>query len=208
MGTPVTAYQYRFCPASYLHPEQLPSSWRPVIALLPDWRSSGHINGALLEALALETDYQAPVGLGAIALLAQPALESLLCRLGLVLHAEAIRHCLQAEPLRQLMALLEHDALRQLMARHELLIGPWPAGWQSPLPAQIDAPGMIRHGLQFWLAAMETVPAPWRQRLELRFAPTRQLTPFSLEPSLRPLAQVLCQKLVKQVLPSCSHLFK
>ena len=145
----LTPYQLRFCPASYLHEAHLPPSWTRVPALLPGWRTLPASNGALLEALALGIDYEMPAPLGGLALFPQPELVQLLRRLGAVLHGEAIRRCLLAPALRQIIALLGEEGHRAVLSRLDLLIGPWPVGWQRPLPAQLDGAYLEEAGLQF-----------------------------------------------------------
>ncbi|KZB74912.1 preprotein translocase K [Yersinia pestis] len=145
----ITSFQLRFCPAAYLHLEQLPSLWRSILPYLPQWRDSAHLNAALLDEFSLDTDYEEPHGLGALPLQPQSQLELLLCRLGLVLHGEAIRRCVLASPLQQLLTLVNQETLRQIIVQHELLIGPWPTHWQRPLPTEIESRTMIQSGLAF-----------------------------------------------------------
>ena len=104
MTVGLTPYQLRFCPASYLHEAHLPSSWAQVPELLPEWRTLPASHGALLEARALGIGYEMPAPLGGLALFPQSELVLLLRRLGAVLHGEAIRICLQAPTLRQIIA--------------------------------------------------------------------------------------------------------
>ncbi|PDQ27292.1 preprotein translocase K [Yersinia pestis] len=204
----ITSFQLRFCPAAYLHLEQLPSLWRSILPYLPQWRDSAHLNAALLDEFSLDTDYEEPHGLGALPLQPQSQLELLLFRLGLVLHGEAIRRCVLASPLQQLLTLVNQETLRQIIVQHELLIGPWPTHWQRPLPTEIESRTMIQSGLAFWLAAMEPQPQAWCKRLSLRLPLATPSEPWLVAESQRPLAQTLCHKLVKQVTPTCSHLFK
>ncbi len=110
-------------------------------------------NGTLFEALGLGIGYEMPVPLGGLALFPQSELVLLLRRLGAVLHGEAIRRCLLALTLRQIIALLGKEGHRTLLSQLDLLIGPWPAGWQQPLPAQLEEGLLEEAGLQFWLAA-------------------------------------------------------
>lgn len=84
-----------------------------------------------------------------------------------MLHGEAIRHCLLAPTLRQIIALLGEEGHRAVLSQLDLLIGPWPAGWQQPLPAQLDEGLLEEAGLQFWLAAAGRLP-DWARRLALR----------------------------------------
>ncbi len=144
MTVGLTPYQLRFCPASYLHEAHLPSSWAQVPELLPEWRTLPASNGALLEALTLGIGYEMPAPLGGLALFPQSELVLLLRRLGAVLHGEAIRRCLLAPTLRQIIALLGEEGHRAVLSQLDLLIGPWPAGWQQPLPAQLDEGGWKR----------------------------------------------------------------
>lgn len=72
----ITSFQLRFCPAAYLHLEQLPSLWRSILPYLPQWRDSAHLNAALLDEFSLDTDYEEPHGLGALPLQPQSQLET------------------------------------------------------------------------------------------------------------------------------------
>lgn len=208
MAAGLTPYQLRFCPASYLDAGHFPEPWCWLQQALPEWRTLPALNGALLDELALGVDYEPPSLLGGLALFPQSELSLLLRRLGAVLHGEAIRHCLQAASLRHLIGLLGEEGHRTLLSRLDLLIGPWPAGWQRPLPAQPDGAYLEQTGLQFWLAAVGEADPGWARRLVLRLAPAQAVAPWQLATPLLPLARALCLKIAKQVTPQCCHLLK
>ncbi len=165
-------------------------------------------NGTLFEALGLGIGYEMPVPLGGLALFPQSELVLLLRRLGAVLHGEAIRRCLLALTLRQIIALLGKEGHRTLLSQLDLLIGPWPAGWQQPLPAQLEEGLLEEAGLQFWLAAAGEGYADWARRLALRLPPAPPGPSWPLAADQLPLAQALCLKIAKQVTPQCCHLLK
>ncbi|WP_033138601.1 Yop proteins translocation protein K [Aeromonas finlandensis] len=204
----LTPYQLRFCPASYLHEEHFPSSWRWVQHVLPDWRMLSASNRALLDELVLGIDYEMPAALGGLALFPQAGLGMVLRRLGAVLHGEAIRHCLLAPALRQIIALLGEEGHRAVLSQLDLLVGPWPAGWQQPLPADLEGGYLETAGLQFWLAAAGDVDPDWARRLALRLPPAPPGPSWRLAASQLPLARALCLKIAKQVTPQCCHLLK
>ncbi|MGL5089589.1 MAG: Yop proteins translocation protein K [Aeromonas sobria] len=208
MTVGLTPYQLRFCPASYLHEAHLPPSWARVPEILPEWRTLPASNGALLEALTLGTGYEMPAMLGGVALFPQGELVQLLRRLGAVLHGEAIRHCLLAPALRQVITLLGEEGHRAVLSQLDLLIGPWPAGWQQPLPAQLEEASLEEAGLQFWLAAAGEGEPDWARRLALRLAPAPLGPSWRLTTDQLPLARALCLKIAKQVTPQCCHLLK
>ncbi|POG23722.1 preprotein translocase K [Aeromonas bestiarum] len=204
----LTPYQLRFCPASYLHEAHFPLSWRWVQEILPDWRTLPASNYALLDELVLGIDYEMPVPLGGLALFPQAEFGLVLRRLGAMLHGEAIRHCLQASMLRQIIALLGEEGHRTLLSQLDLLIGPWPAGWQQYLPIQLDGAYLEEAGLQFWLAAAGAADPDWARRLVLRLPPAPKRPSLCLAATQLPLAQALCLKIAKQVTPQCCHLLK
>lgn len=208
MEVGLTPYQLRFCPASYLDEGHFPDAWRWLQDALPEWRSLPATNGALLDELALGTDYELPALLGGLALFPQTYLTRLLCRLGAVLHAEAIRHCLLAPRLRHIINLLGEEGHRTLLSQLDLLIGPWPAGWQQPLPAVLDGAYLEEAGLRFWLAAAGEVDPDWARRLALRLPPAVSGPSWCLAAEQLPLARALCLKIAKQVTPQCCHLLK
>ncbi|CAJ1878056.1 Yop proteins translocation protein K [Aeromonas jandaei] len=208
MAVGLTPYQLRFCPASYLHEEHFPVSWRWLQASVPEWRTLPACNQALLDELALAIDYELPAQLGGLALFPAEALALVLRQIGAVLHGEAIRHCLQAPVLRQIIAVLGEEGHRSLLARLDLLIGPWPAGWQQPLPATLDSASLEAAGLGFWLAAAGAAHPAWVRRLALRLPVSPQRPGWSLADAELPLARALCLKIAKQVTPQCCHLLK
>ena len=208
MTVGLTPYQLRFCPASYLHEAHLPLSWRRVTEILPEWRVLSASNGALLEVLSLGIGYDLPAPLGGLALFPQRELVQLLRRLGAVLHGEAIRNCLLAPVVRQVIALLGEEGHKTVISQLDLLIGPWPAGWQLPLPAQLDEVCLEEAGLHFWLAAAGEGEPDWARRLVLRLPPAPRNCSWTLSPDQLPLARALCLKIAKQVTPQCCHLLK
>lgn len=204
----LTPYQLRFCPASYLHEDHFPDLWRWLPQSMPEWRNLPASNQALLDELTLGIDYGLPSPLGGLALFPAELLRSLLRQLGAVLHGEAIRHSLQAGVLRQVIALLGEEGHRSLLAGLDLLIGPWPAGWQLSLPERFDEAALQMAGLGFWLAATGDADPDWARRLILRLPASPLLRRWRVSDELRPLAQGLCLKLAKQVTPECCHLLK
>lgn len=208
MAVGLTPYQLRFCPASYLHEDHMPHPWRWLLRPLSDWRTHPAINGALLDELALGIGYEMPALLGGVALFPQVELTSVLRRLGAVLHGEAIRHSVLAPVLRQIIALLGEEGHRAVLSQLDLLIGPWPVGWQRPLPDQLDAAYLEEVGLQFWLAAAGEADPDWAHRLALRRPPATRDLSWCLGADQQPLAQALCLKIAKQVTPQCCHLLK
>ena len=208
MAVGLTPYQLRFCPASYLHEAHFPAAWCWLQAPLSDWRRLPAINGALLDELALGIDYEMPAPLGGLALFPLAELALVLRRLGAVLHGEGIRHCLLAPALREIISLLGEEGHKTVLSQLDLLIGPWPAGWQRPLPAQLDGAYLEQAGLQFWLAAVGDVDPDWARRLSLRLPPATQASSWRLVAEQLPLARALCLKIAKQVTPQCCHLLK
>ena len=208
MAVGLTPYQLRFCPAAYLDDGHFPESWRWVQEVMPEWRTLPAVNEALLDELALDIAYELPSPLGGLALFPQEALASLLTYLGAVLHGESIRHCLLAAGLRHIISLLGEEGYRALLSQLDLLIGPWPSGWQQPLPQQPDGAYLKAAGLQFWLAAAGEADAGWRRRLALRLSPSLPAPSWHLASEQVPLARALCLKIAKQVTPQCCHLLK
>lgn len=208
MTVGLTPYQLRFCPAAYLDEGHFPESWRWAQETMPEWRTLPAVNEALLDELALDTVYELPSPLGGLALFPRSELIRLLTYLGAVLHGESIRHCLLASSLRHIINLLGEDGYRTLLSQLDLLIGPWPAGWQQPLPQQLNDVCLEATGLQFWLAAAgETAPG-WYQRLALRLPPMIPAPTWHMATEQVPLARALCLKIAKQVTPQCCHLLK
>lgn len=208
MTVGLTPYQLRFCPAAYLDDGHFPDSWRWLQDALPDWRIHPAVNEALLEELALDIAYESPSSLGGLALFPQSELASTLSHLGAVLHGEAIRHCLQGSTLRHIICLLGEEGHRNLLSQIDLLIGPWPAGWQQPLPLELNGSYLEAAGLQFWLAAAGNVEPGWARRLALRLSPSSTVPSWHLANESLPLARALCLKIAKQVTPQCCHLLK
>ncbi|MNP44576.1 Yop proteins translocation protein K [compost metagenome] len=95
-----------------------------------------------------------------------------------------------------------------MLSQLDLLIGPWPAGWQQPLPAPLDGAYLEQAGLQFWLAAVGDADPDWARRLALRLPPATQVSSWRLVAEQLPLARALCLKIAKQVTPQCCHLLK
>ncbi|ETS33185.1 preprotein translocase K [Photorhabdus temperata] len=208
MATALTPYQFRFCPASYIHANHLAPDWLTVLSSLPEWRSSPRINGLLLTQFDLNVDYELPAGLGNIALLEQSYLEQLLTWLGALLHGQAIRHCLLAAELRHLHDSLGKEGHHFCLKYLDIIIGNWPAGWQRSLPTTINENYFRTSALQFWLMAMEPFPADFAKRLSLRLPPHNNLPAWPVSQAERPLAQALCLKLAKQVNTECYLLLK
>ncbi|MGR6745982.1 SctK family type III secretion system sorting platform protein, partial [Aeromonas veronii] len=107
-----------------------------------------------------------------------------------------------------IIALLGEEGHRAVLSQLDLLIGPWPAGWQQPLPAQLDEGLLEEAGLQFWLAAAGEGHPDWARRLTLRLPPAPPGPSWPLAADQRPLARALCLKIAKQVTPQCCHLLK
>ncbi|NHB95807.1 Yop proteins translocation protein K [Photorhabdus stackebrandtii] len=208
MVTALTPYQFRFCPASYIHAGHLSPDWLSVLSSLPEWRSSPRVNGLLLTQFDLNVDYELPAGLGNIALLEQSYLEQLLTWLGALLHGQAIRHCLLAAELRHLHDALGREGHHFCLKYLDIIIGNWPAGWQRSLPPVISTNYFCTSALQFWLMAMEPLPADFAKRLSLRLPPHDNLPAWPVSQAERPLAQALCLKLAKQVNTECYLLLK
>ncbi|NDK98221.1 Yop proteins translocation protein K [Photorhabdus bodei] len=208
MVTALTPYQFRFCPASYIHSDHLLSEWLAVLSSLPEWRNSPRLNGLLLTQFDLHVDYELPTGLGNIALLEQSCLEQLLTWLGALLHGQAIRHCLMATELRHLHDSLGKEGHRFCLNYLDIIIGNWPTGWQRSLPPEINANYFRTSALQFWLTAMEPPPIDFAKRLSLRLPAYENLAAWPISQAERPLAQALCLKLAKQVNTECYHLLK
>ncbi|CAQ83122.1 MULTISPECIES: Yop proteins translocation protein K [Photorhabdus] len=208
MATGLTPYQFKFCPASYIHSDHLPPEWLSVLSYLPEWRSSPRINGLLLTQFNLNVGYELPTGLGNIALLEQSYLEQMLTWLGALLHGQAIRHCLLATELRHLHNSLGIEGHRFCLKYLDIIIGNWPTGWQRPLPPTITANYFRTSALQFWLMAIDPFPVDFAKRLSLRFPPHENLPDWPVSQTERPLAQALCLKLAKQVNTECYLLLK
>ncbi|MNJ30561.1 Yop protein translocation protein K [compost metagenome] len=206
MDEPLTAYQLRYCPARYIHPSQLPVALQTLAQALPDWRSQNSVNAWLITELALALDYPISARLAGLALFAQTDLRRTLGTLGAILHGQAIRQALEASTLARLHAAIGCAGHRFCLEHLELIIGPWPAGWQQVLPAGDLDDYLHRYGLAFWMQAMGEVDQGFARRLGLRIAQAQVISSCSITEEQRPLAQTLCLKIARHMSPTCLHL--
>lgn len=206
MGTPLTAYQLRYCPARFIHSKQVPAPLQVLAEALPDWRCQGVINAWLLNELSLPVDYTMPTKLAGLALFAQADLLRTLALLGAILHGQAIRRVLDASTLARVHAVIGVDGHRFCLEQLNLIIGPWPPGWQQPLPMDDLARHLLHAGLQFWLQAIGDVDQGFVRRLDLRLENPLCEQACSMTDAQRPLAQTLCLKITRYASPACLHL--
>ena len=204
----LSSYQLRFCPARYLDERHLPALTRRVLEGVAQWRHQSRLNAWLLEELSLGVDYQTPATLGGLALYTQSELELTLGSLGALLHGRAIRQLLRAGDVHRVREAMGETGHRYCLEQLDLIIGRWPEGWQQPLPLGPLQAYLQAYGLQFWLFALGPVDEGFARRLALRLAP--RAWPAALMPDVgkRPLAEVLCLKVARQVSPECFHLLK
>ncbi len=214
----LTPYQFRFCPARYIHSDHLPDRWAGAMALMPDWRYRTRNNALLLDKLALTTEYLHPGGLGGLALYDNYHFRRTTVWLGAILHGRSIRNSMSAPVLRQVHTAIGEQGHRFCLSVLDLLIGEWPDEWQYPLPDGELSDYFARCGLNFWCSALQDAEPGFIQRIMLRLAKgsggikssggisggieTCRVSHHAA------LAKVLCQKIVKKVSPECCHLLK
>ncbi|MBI6898686.1 SctK family type III secretion system sorting platform protein [Pseudomonas putida] len=202
----MTEFQFRYCPAHYLHLTHCPEALDQMAQALPYWRESREVNGWLMSVLELCEPFDLPERLGRLALFSQPALERVLASLGGLLHGQAIRQVLDRSCQARLQAALDPQGLRYCLEKWRLVIGPWPVGWQQALPAgDLDAylPGC---GLAFWLQACGEVDSGFARRLNLRLPGVTLVPTWPMDDELRDLARTLCLKVARDRSPECCHL--
>lgn len=204
----LTPYQLRFCPARYIDEGHVPTALLAVRKALPDWRQRSAINAWLLDELGLPTDYQLPPRLGGLALFGQVALQHTLRCLGGLLHGQALRQALTASVAQRVRAALGETGHRYCLQQLDVIIGPWPTGWQGTLPDG-DLGGYLQTcGLEFWLSAAGDIDSGCARRLRLRLPPGPPSRYAALPAENPALAQALCLKVARQVSPECCHLLK
>lgn len=208
MDVPLTAYQFRYCPASYIDDSYVPMALAKLIKSLPDWRKQNAINAWLVSELALSIDYELPEMLGGLAFYGQPALELTLGCIGALLHGQAIRQVIDSASLQPIHAAIGEAGHRYCLEQLDLIIGHWPPGWQQPLP-EGEVIDYLRYcGLEFWLFAAGDVDDSFARRLALRLprGPVEALWSFHIDQ--RQLAKALCLKVARHMSPTCFHLLK
>ncbi|MBV4507922.1 Yop proteins translocation protein K [Pseudomonas sp. BW13M1] len=202
----MTEFQFRYCPAHYLHSTHCPEVLDQMVQALPYWRESREVNGWLMSVLELCEPFDLPERIGRLALFSQPALERVLASLGGLLHGQAIRQVLDRSGQARLQVALDPQGLRYCLEKWRLVIGPWPVGWQQALPAgDLDAylPGC---GLAFWLQACGEVDSGFARRLNLRLPGVILVPTWPMDDELRDLARTLCLKVARDRSPECCHL--
>ncbi len=204
----LTPYQFRFCPARYIHPDNLIYPWADVMTLMPDWRQQPGNNGLLLKVLALNTDYVHPGEHDAIALSSPEYFRQLTVLLGAVLHARSLRTSLSAATLRHVHHAIGIEGHRFCLSQLDLLIGKWPDEWQHPLPEGALTDYFSHWGLSFWCGALHDTSPGFIRRLWLRLPKGSGGIDKGVVQHHPALAQVLCQKIIKKVSQECGHLLK
>ncbi|WP_286089021.1 SctK family type III secretion system sorting platform protein [Pseudomonas sp. MWU13-3659] len=208
MELPLTFFQFRYCPARYLHAEHLPAALRQVVHALPHWRQDSTINGWLLGELELREGFDSPAQMGGLGLFEQPALEATLGALGGLLHGQAIQRLVDQASLERVLRALGEDGHRFCLEKWRLIIGQWPAGWQRELPPGELEGYLLGCGLAFWLAACGDVAAGFARRLALRLASAPAPPAWSMNDEQLKLARTLCLKVARERSPACFHLLK
>lgn len=208
MTRSLTPYQLRFCPARYIDDAHLPHALLAVCDALPDWRQRSAINAWLLDELALTIDYPLAPQLGGLALFGHAALQHTLRCLGGLLHGHALRHALTARESQRVQAALGDAGHRYCLQQVDMIIGLWPAGWQSALPDGDLSVYLQTSGLEFWLSAAGEADGGFARRLRLRLAPGPPSRSAALPAENPALARALCLKVARQVSPECCHLLK
>ncbi len=202
----LTAFQFRFCPGLFVHQAHLPNELQQILGALENWQEDARINGYLLARLDLDCDYEQPTGLAGIALLSDDELSKALSMLGAMLHGRAIRSTLEPQVQGQLRQVIGEQGVRNCLAQVDIIIGIWPPHWQQALPSEDLASHLLHTGLAFWLTALGPIEAGFAKRLRLRLPSMAQSSTIDIAPEQVPLAQALCMKTTKLVIPECLHL--
>lgn len=204
----LTPYQFRFCPARYIHPDHLIYPWAGVMTAMPDWRREPRNNGLLFKQLGLSTDYLHPSGMGGIALFDPDNFSRLTVWLGAILHGRAIRMSVSANILRHVHHAIGEQGHRFCLSQLDMLIGKWPDEWQHSLPDGEVTDYFARCGLSFWCGALVNAEPGFIQRLWLRLPKgAGSIDKRSVQRNVM-LAKVLCQKIARKASPECYHLLK
>lgn len=208
MEIPLTMFQFRYCPARYLHTMNMPSSLCHIVQALPQWRHDSTINAWLLSELDLEHGFDNPRPLGGLSLYDQPTLEVTLATLGGLLHSQDIQQLIEHTSLQRVLRVLGEDGHRYCLEKWRLIIGQWPQGWQRPLPE-----GELDHylplcGLAFWLSACGETDPGFARRLALRLPTAAQMPVWPMDDEKLDLARALCLKVARERSPACCHLLK
>ncbi|CAM3212645.1 SctK family type III secretion system sorting platform protein [Pseudomonas plecoglossicida] len=205
---PLTDYQLRFCPASYMHDSHVPRPLLGWLKRLPGWRQQPPINAWLLGELILPTHYDMPQGLAKIAFFERPELERIMTLVGAILHGGAIRQLMDGKSLQPVHAAIGEAGHRFCLEQLDYIIGPWPAGWQQRLPTHELSEYFLHYGLVFWLFAMGDADEAFSRRLALRIPKRSCVEPLPFNPLDAGLARALCLKITRKVSPACVHLLK
>lgn len=208
MVLPLTFFQFRYCPARYLHADHLPIALSQVVHALPSWRQDSAINAWLLDELGLLEAFEAPPQMGGLGLFEQPALEATLGALGGLLHGQAIQRLVDQPSLERVLRALGDDGHRFCLEKWRLILGQWPAGWQRDLPPGELGDYLRGCGLAFWLGACGQVEPGFTQRLALRLARVQAMPAWAMNDEQLKLARTLCLKVARERSPACFHLLK
>ncbi len=204
----LTAYQFRFCPARYIHPDHLVFPWASIMIAMPDWRYCPRNNSLLLQELALNIDYASPGELAGIAACDPEHFRKLTGWLGAILHARSLRANLSACTLRHVHHAIGVQGHRFCLSQHDVLIGKWPDEWQYSLPEGVLAEYVSRRGLSFWCGALCDAEPGFIRRLWLRLPKGSGGIDAGAVQNHATLARVLCHKIAKKVSAACYPLLK
>lgn len=204
----LTLFQLQYCPALYINIENLPNLWQKTLQNLPNWRHSKNINKIIFKHYKLNNNMIKIEKNENIALFPQYEFNQILDLLGIMLHIKSLSHCINSKQIGFIINEIGKEKYRFCLANANFIIGSWPEGWQQKLPLEMHINYFCQTGLNFWLETINQNNVDLIKRLKLRLPKKKIEKNIIIADKYKPVAEILCQKITKEVNLQCYHLLK